>query len=183
VYVCMCVCVYVCIVCMCVCVYVCMWLDISPPPTVDSRSHPGPSGLGLPVRRQTRCRLAAPPLLRSPLSGSPASDGAAPGSPKFVWVRAVAATPAAGVEAAEGGAGTVAVLAVASPGMEPQWRPHDPATTPAVTAEAVVGGAGTMAVLAAATPGVEPRGRPLGPAAVPVAAPRADRPPHSGGGI
>ena len=35
-------------------------------------------------------------------SGTPAADGAALGSPGSVWVRAVTATPAAGVEAVAG---------------------------------------------------------------------------------
>ena len=37
---------------------------LSPPPTIDSRPHPGPSDPGLPVRRLTRCLPTAPsPLL------------------------------------------------------------------------------------------------------------------------
>ena len=39
---------------------------LSPPRTVDSRSHLGPSGLGLPVRRLTRFLPTAPPPSRSP---------------------------------------------------------------------------------------------------------------------
>ena len=69
---------------------------LSPPPIDDSRPRPGPPGFGLPVRRWTRRRLVAPPHPRPPPSGTPASDGAVPGSPRSVWVRAVTATPAAG---------------------------------------------------------------------------------------
>ena len=65
--------------------------QLSPPPTVDSRSHPGPSGLGLPIRRLAHCLPTAPPPPRSPPSGAPASGGAAAGSPGSMWVRMVSA--------------------------------------------------------------------------------------------
>ena len=66
--------------------------QLSPPPPLDSRSHPGPSGLGLPIRRLAHCLPTAPPPPRSPPSGAPVSGGAAGDSPgaqndAFVWSR------------------------------------------------------------------------------------------------
>ena len=77
---------------------------------------------------------------------------------------------------------SVAALAAAPPGVEPQGQLLDPVVAPAAEAEAVVVGAGLAAVPAAATPGVGPRGVPPAPAAVPAVVPRVGRPPRSWGG-
>ena len=143
------------------------FISDSPPPTTDPKLHLGSSGLDLSARRRTRYRFAATPLPQPLPLGTPASDRAVPDSPGSVRVHAVTATPAAGMEAVAGGAGTVAAPAAATPGVEPQGRPLDPAAVPTAGVEAVVGVAGTAAVLAAATPGAGLRGRPLDPAAIP----------------
>ena len=143
---------------------------LSPPPTADPKPPLGPSGLGLPARRRARYRTAAPPLPQLLLPGTPASGGAVPDPPGYSErVHTVAAPPAAGVEAVAGAAGTVAVLAAQTPGVEPLGRPHDPAAVPVAGAEVAVWVAETMAALAAAPPGVELQGRLLDPAVAPAA--------------
>ena len=78
---------------------------LSPPPKTDPKPYLGPSGLGLPARRRTRCRFAVTPLPQ-PLTGvlqPPAGRFRIPQVPCGSVDRTVTATPAAGVEAVAGG--------------------------------------------------------------------------------
>ena len=57
--------------------------QLSPPPTVDSRSHPGPSGLGLPIRRLAHCLPTAHPPPSVPSLGCSSLRRGGCGFPRF----------------------------------------------------------------------------------------------------